>query len=54
MAEIKSPPYELWGVSDLGGGIPPAKVLPPPKKLLNPIENCRGGSFIAPSRNDAL
>jgi hypothetical protein len=25
-----SPPYELWGVSDLGGGSPPGIFLPPP------------------------
>ena len=34
------PPYELWGVSDPGGGSPPAKFLPPPEIFLNPTENC--------------
>jgi hypothetical protein len=32
-------PYEVWGVSDPGGGNPPAKFLPPSGIFSNPPEN---------------
>jgi hypothetical protein len=36
---IKVPPHELLGMSDLGGGSPPVKFLPPHGMFLNPTEN---------------